>query len=115
MPNQMITEFIFYETLASHRAENTHFTRGEGWELKEIGSDSFAAKDRKDKAENYPGKFLAMKAIDQQPWRDACLLPSLGYLRSQRETSAMRTVLLTSSVIVAGFAGLSTHSCYGTS
>lgn len=100
--------------LQLHTEHRTHFWGGEGQELKEIGSDSFAAKDRKDKAGNCQGKVLAMKAIDHQPWRDACLLPSL-YLRSQRETSAMRTLLLTSTVIVAGFAeALSTHSCYGT-
>lgn len=40
----------------------------------------------------------------------------LSGIQEARETSGMRTVLLTSSVVVAGFAeALSTHSCYGTS
>lgn len=73
MPNQIISRFIF-ETL--YRAWKAFLQKGEGKELKEMSTNESDLMTERTKQE--AGWVLIMKATDHQPWRDACLLPSLS-------------------------------------
>lgn len=66
----MITQFIF------ESFHTQHASRGEGQELKEMSTNESDPMTERTKQDTF--QVLMMKATDHQPWRDACLLPSLS-------------------------------------